>query len=173
MLLAVLALGAGALASRLTGGRFAAIKGMNLRWVGALLAGATLELAAGIWASGPVGMGVLVAGYVLLVGFAVANIRLTGMVLVAAGLLANAIVITLNGGMPVRGVHPGVALDPRHHGERASDRLTGLADVIHVAPIGETVSGGDIVLCLGAATVTWTLTRPDRRRESRRPQPAS
>jgi Family of unknown function (DUF5317) len=172
MLLAVLALGAGALASRLAGGRLGAVKDVDLRWVAALLVGAALELAAGILA-GPFGMAVLVAGYVLLVGFAVANIRVTGMVLVAAGLLANATVIALNGGMPVRGVHPGVALDPRHHGERPSDRITGLADVIHVGPVAETVSGGDIVLCLGAATVTWTLTRPDRRRGSRRPQPAS
>jgi hypothetical protein len=173
MLLAVLAIVAGAGVSRLTGGRLTAARGVTLRWVGALLGGVVLEVAAGFWASGPAGTLLQVAGYVLLVGFALANIRITGMVLVAAGLAANAAVIAVDNGMPVRGVQSSVPLDPRHHAQRGSDRLIGLADLIHLAPIGETVSGGDIVLCLGAATVTWTLTRTDRRRRPSHPQPAS
>ena len=48
--------------------------------------------------------GILLAGYVLLICFAVRNAGLTGMVLVAVGLLANLAVIAVDGGMPVRGL---------------------------------------------------------------------
>ena len=60
---------------------------------------------------------VLVAGYLLLVGFALRNAGLTGMVLVAFGLLANLAVIVVDGGMPVRGLPAGAADGPRHHGD--------------------------------------------------------
>jgi hypothetical protein len=84
------------------------------------------------------------------------------MVLVAFGLFANATVITLNGGMPVRGLPAGATAGARHHGERPGDHLTALADVVHLAPLHETVSPGDLVLSLGVATVVVGLMRPRR-----------
>jgi hypothetical protein len=173
MLLAIMAIAVGTVASLITGGRFVADRMVRVRGVRALLGGAVLEVAAGLGGPGAVGTALVVTGYALLVAFAVANLRITGMVLVAAGLLANATVMALDGGMPVRGAQSSVAADPRHHAVRPSDRLVGLADVISLGPIGETVSGGDIILCLGAATVTWSLTRPSRRRPPTRARSTS
>ena len=134
----------------------------RLRGLGLLLAGAICALGAR-WVGGGVGAGILVAGYVLMVCFALRNAGLTGMVLVAVGLLANLAVIVVDQGMPVRGLPAGVSDGWRHHGERPGDHLTGLADVVRLAPLGETVSAGDIVLSLGAGTAVVALMRPRRR----------
>jgi hypothetical protein len=104
----------------------------------------------------------MIAGYVLMIGFALRNVAVTGMVLVAAGLLANLTVIAVDRGMPVRGLAAEVSDGWRHHGERPADRLMGLADVVRT-PLGETISAGDIVLSLGVATAVVSLMRPRRR----------
>jgi uncharacterized protein DUF5317 len=163
MLLALIALAIGCALGLILGGSFRNLWRVSLRDVGLLLAGALCELAGDRWGSGWAGTVVVMIGFVLLLGFAVRNIKLTGMVLVAAGLLSNMTVIALNSGMPVRGVPAGVTYGPRHHGERPGDRLIGLADVVHIAPLGETVSAGDIVLSVGVATVVAGLMRPARR----------
>jgi hypothetical protein len=128
-----------------------------------LLSGASCEFAGSVWGAGWVGNAVLIAGYLMLVIFAATNIATTGMVLVAAGLLSNLVVIAVDGGMPVRGIQPGAADGPRHHGIRPGDHLTALADEVRIAPLGETVSAGDIVISIGAAAAVATLMRPRRR----------
>lgn len=163
MSLVALALVAGVLAGLLLGGRLRHVAGTRLRSVGLLLGGAVAEFAGSRWGDGAVGTGILIAGYLLLVGFALRNLAITGMVLVAMGLLANLTVVALNGGMPVRGLPAGTTYGPRHHGQRPGDRLTGLADVVHLPALGEIVSPGDLVLGLGVATVVVTLMRPSRR----------
>ncbi len=145
------------------GGRFANLRRASLSRVRILLAGAGCELAGDRWVSGWAGAFVVMAGFLLLLWFAVGNIRLTGMVIVAAGLLSNLTVIALDGGMPVRGFPAAATFGPRHHGERPGDHLIGLADVVHIAPLGEMVSAGDIVLAVGVATVIAGLMRPARR----------
>ena len=162
MSLVVVALAAGVVAGLLLGGSFRRLAGARLRAVGLLLAGAGCEILTR-WVGGVTGAVILIVGYVLLLGFAWRNVATTGMVLVAVGLLANLTVITVNRGMPVRGVPPGLTYGWRHHGERPGDHLTGLADVVPVTPLGETVSAGDIVLSLGVATVVASLMRPSRR----------
>jgi hypothetical protein len=153
MSLALIALVLGCVAGLAMGGKFANLRRMSLGKVRLLLAGAFCEFAGDRWVSGWAGAVVVVAGFLLLFGFAVRNIKLTGMVLVAA----------LDGGMPVRGVPAGVTSGPRHHGEKPGDHLIGLADVVHIAPLGEMVSAGDIVLAVGVATVIAGLMRPARR----------
>jgi len=162
MSLVVVALTAGVVAGLLLGGSFRRLAGTRLRTAGLLLAGAGCEILTR-WVGGVTGAVILIVGYVLLLGFAWRNVATTGMVLVAVGLLANLTVITVNRGMPVRGVPPGLTYGWRHHGERPGDHLTGLADVVPVTPLGETVSAGDIVLSLGVATVVASLMRPSRR----------
>jgi hypothetical protein len=164
MLLVVVALVAGTAAGLLLGGRARHLAGSRLRSAGLLLGGAAGEFVGNRWGAGAVGTGIIVAGYVLLVAFALRNAAITGMVLVAAGLLANAAVIALDDGMPVRGAPAGATFGARHHGERPGDHLTGLADVVRVPVIAETVSAGDLVLSVGVATVVVTLLRPTRRR---------
>lgn len=153
------AVAAGGLAGLLTGGRIGNLRHIRLHWLGVLLAGAVCEFVGSRWGSGSVGLPVLVAGYVLLVGFAVRNVAHPGLVLIAVGLLANALVIGLDHGMPVRDLPPGTTDGVRHHGVRPGDRLTGLADVVRLSPLGETVSGGDVVLAVGVATAVASALR--------------
>jgi Family of unknown function (DUF5317) len=163
MWLVVIALVGGSIVGLCLGGRPRRFGDIRLHGLGLLVAGAGCELAGSRWGAGWPGTAIVVAGYVLLLGFAVRNAALTGMVLVAMGLAANLTVIALDGGMPVRGLAPG-AYGGRHHAERPGDHLTGLADVVPITPIGETVSAGDLVLALGVATVLVGALRPSRRR---------
>jgi hypothetical protein len=171
MPLVLMALAAGLLAGVLLGGSVRRLARARLRDAGLLFGGLACELGTR-WIGGTAGAAVMITAYLLLVCFAVRNAGITGMVLVAVGLVANLTVIAVDGGMPVRGLPAGVADGWRHHGERAGDRLTGLADVIPLSPVGETVSAGDVVLSLGVATAVVSLMRPRRRRrQPRRPAP--
>jgi hypothetical protein len=157
MLLGTLALAAGCLIGLAAGGRLSNLGRRRLRGAGLLVAGSALEFAGDRWGSGWSGLGVILAGFVALFAFALANLRVTGMVLVAAGILSNLAVIGLDRGMPVRGVPPGYTYGPRHHGQRPGDHLVGLDDAIRVPILGDWVSAGDVVLSLGAATVMVSL----------------
>ncbi len=162
MPLVVVALLAGLLAGLLLGGSVRRLATGRLHGFGLLCTGAACELATR-WVGGGAGAGIMIAGYVLMICFALRNAAVTGMVLVAVGLAANLTVIAIDRGMPVRGLAAGASDGWRHHGERPGDRLTGLADVVPVTPLGETVSAGDIVLSLGVATAMVSLMRPRRR----------
>jgi hypothetical protein len=165
MLLPWCAVVAGLTVGLLTGGRLHRLAEAQLRLVPLLVAGAVLEAAGSLWLSGGWGLAALLAGYVSLLAFALANAARTGMILVAAGLLANLVVIAVDGGMPVRGLAGGISAGARHHGIRAGDHLTFLADVVHLPALSETVSAGDIVLSIGVATViVGLLHTPPRRR---------
>lgn len=123
----------------------------------------------------------LLLSYACLLVFALANVHLVGMALVAIGILLNATVIALNGGMPVhRGaivtagiVEEGhvddVHTDRKHHLEQPDDRLTALADKIPVRPLREVVSFGDVVMAVGVADVLAHLLRRPGRRHSAEP----
>lgn len=126
-----------------------------------------------------VAFALLLASYLLLAAFTIANIRLFGMVAVTIGLLANLLVIAVNEGMPVRReavIKAGIATDDRdlatirmqskHHYERPSDDLMFLADIIPVRPLREVLSVGDVVMSAGIAAVVATLLR----REPSHPQ---
>jgi hypothetical protein len=176
MLLAAVAIVAGTLAGWLSGRRLPA---RRRPWRAAALmpAGAAMVLAGGRWIGGASGLVVLVAGYGLLAVFAAANRRRPGLVLVAAGLLANLAVVTADHGMPVRGLPAGVQVAGHHHGLSTRDHLAALADTIRVAPLGETISPGDVLVTLGGAVglFTWLEPRPVRRRTGPagpRPRPA-
>jgi Family of unknown function (DUF5317) len=166
MLLPLIAVVAGVAIGGLAGGSWRHAAQAPVRNLPLLLAGVACEFVATWWGSGWTGFALVVAGLVLLLGFAVSNLALTGMVLVAAGLLSNLVVIALNGGMPVHGVPPGATYGPRHHGLRPGDHLTGLADVVHVGFLGQTLSAGDIILAVGVTTVIVALLRPPRHRET-------
>ncbi|MBU4555424.1 MAG: DUF5317 domain-containing protein [Actinobacteria bacterium] len=96
---------------------------------------------------------------------ALTNRRITGMLLVAAGVLANACVVVVNGGMPVLAANlPGavtiegldaIAKSWLHVSATASTQLLVLADVIPIpGPQGlrGLASLGDILLALGVAS---------------------
>lgn len=166
MLIAVIAVAAGAAFGLARGGRLPELGLVRLRAWWLLAGGAGAELVASRWVTGEGALAVAIAGYALLLGFAAANIRLTGMILVTVGLMSNLVVIAVDSGMPVRGQQAGVTLGPLHHGQATGDHLTGLGDVVHIAPLDEQVSAGDLVLALGAAVVTVSLLRPRPRRSA-------
>jgi len=105
----------------------------------------------------PVGLAVSAA---LVMAFLARNRGLRGTGLVALGLLANALVVGLNGAMPVRleaaaragtGVQALVLGDTRHELEGPATRLRLLGDVIPVPlPVRpEVVSVGDVLVAAG------------------------
>jgi len=123
---------------------------------------------------GDAAFALLLASYVLLAAFTVANIRIFGMVAVTIGLLANLLVIAVNEGMPVRReavIKAGIADDDRdlatismqskHHYERPSDDLMILADIIPVRPLREVLSIGDVAMSAGIAAVVAALLRKE------------
>jgi hypothetical protein len=124
-------------------------------------AGAVAELSAAHLLGSTTSVAVALAGYALLCAFGLSNRLHPGMLLVTAGLLANATVILADAGMPVAGV-PAGASSGYHHGLRPGDHLTALADVIPVT--SERLSPGDVVLSAGGAVSLFTWVPPVRRR---------
>ena len=125
---------------------------------------------------------VLVASYVALLVFCVANLRLAGMGLVAVGLMMNFAVIAANQSMPVRAdaiVASGAAtraelsrinFGAKRHLERPDDRLQFLGDIIAVPIAAEVLSFGDLVMSVGVADVIAHLLGRRRRRKPKEPQ---
>ena len=163
MWLALISVAAGCGVGLLAGGRLSNLTGAQLRWLWLLGAGAACEAVADRWLVGSDGLWLVVAGYVLMLGFAIRNLPRWGSVLVAAGLFSNLLVIGLNGGMPVRGVTAGAQLGGHHHGLQPSDRLTGLSDTVYLSPLGETLSAGDILLASGVGLIAGFVVVRGRR----------
>lgn len=160
--LALIAVVCGAAGGLLAGRRPPRRSGVPLPALAAALAGALCLTAGRGW------LPAAAAGYALLLAAAALEWRRVGMVLVAAGLLANVAVIAADGGMPVKGLPPGAAAGPLHHGASAGDRLVALSDVIAVPVVSETVSPGDVALSLGGAVVMFFWLEPRRRLEAAR-----
>ena len=127
----------------------------------------------------------VLASYALLLGFALLNLHLAGMGVVMIGMLANAAVIGLNDGMPIRPaavVAAGLATpeqaermraDVKRRPERPGDRLVVLADIVPVAPLREVVSFGDLAIGVGVGDVVVHLMRPRSRARTKRADPVA
>jgi hypothetical protein len=114
----------------------------------------------------------------VVLGFAVANLRLVGMGLIALGLAANGLVIVVDHGMPVRGsavVAAKVASEAKlhtlhfgakHHLEKSGDHWMVLADIIPLPlPLSPAVlSFGDLVMDFGVADLLVHLLQKKRLR---------
>jgi hypothetical protein len=154
-----------------TGGRPRNIALRPLRGAMALGAAVVLQALPQLFdVTGAVGLACVIGSYVLLLAFALANIRLVGMPVVLLGLLLNVVVIVLNGGMPVRAeairtVDPQVNVDridfgAKRHLEDPGDRLTVLGDVVPVPAIDQVLSFGDLILAFGVGDVVFRLLKP-------------
>ncbi len=119
------------------------------------------------WGGGFVTLLRLVA-LLLLLAFALVNLRVGGMVLVAAGLGLNLLVTLLNWGRPVSrwaleasgAVEDGNAANLVVHGGRTLDGglLAFLGDTIPL-PWGQVISVGDVLLLIGVCLVTASVVR--------------
>ena len=181
MLLVVVALAVGGIAGVAVGGRLRHIDTHPVAWPGLLPVGVLLEAAAGHWGLPGGSWPAMVIGGACLLGFALRNLVLTGMGIVAVGLLANLTVIGLDRGMPVEpaalvsaglssaATLPAVRYGPSHHAEGPDDRLVFLDDRLPVPPFHVVVSLGDLVLAAGVADVVAHLlqARPRYARRAR------
>lgn len=164
MLLALIAIAAGAAGGWLSGRRpgRAGLARMPGAWrsPGLVPLGAIALLAGGHGLDGGLGLASTATGYAALIAFAAINGRRPGLALVAVGLLANMAVVVVDRGMPVRDGPPGVQIGGHHHGLSSRDHLAGLADTMRLAPIGETVSPGDLVAAAGGAMAMYFWLEP-------------
>ncbi|MDP9453895.1 MAG: DUF5317 domain-containing protein [Actinomycetota bacterium] len=173
MRLAVLATLGGLVVALLAGGRLANLSDERLRWPALAFVALALYWAPSLLGlDGPPAVALALAAYAALLSFAAANLRLVGMAVVALGLGLNALVILLNGGMPVDPaavVATGLArpdevaameLGPSRQWQQEDDPLAVLGDIVPVTPLGEVVSFGDLILAGGLADVAFRLLHP-------------
>lgn len=174
----VVVLGAGVL-GWLTGGEWWRLAQLPMRGRWLVVVAAAGELVAGVAAalsgSRPAYICGLIVAALAAAGFCLRNLRLAGVPLVAAGLVANALVVGLNGAMPVsiiataRAGAPISAIaagtDPRHEVAGAGSRLRTLGDVIPVPlPVRpEVVSPGDVLVVSGLGELLLLGMRRRRR----------
>ncbi|MCL2393778.1 MAG: DUF5317 family protein [Acidimicrobiaceae bacterium] len=169
MLLTIVALVVGGVIGLATGGKLRHAASRRIAWWGLLVIGFGLELAADRVLTGSASYAAMIAGPVCLLLWAAGNARLTGVGLVALGVLLNGLVLTLDRGMPVEraalaraGViatraAPVSVGGHRHHVATAADRFRVLDDRIALGPSHQVVSAGDIVLAVGTANLVVHL----------------
>jgi hypothetical protein len=162
----------GVVAGLLAGGSLRHFERVHVYWWGAALTGLALQAAPlERWFVDDVVVTALLASYGSLIAFAWVNRRLPAAPLILLGLVLNAVVIGLNGGMPVSaaairaaggddGLLPASIDDGKHHLMTSSDVLTPLADVIGLPPpIGTVLSIGDVFLYAGLVVFTVMVMR--------------
>ena len=164
-------------------GRLTNMSRRSLRGWSVLAAGIATQAAAGRVGGPEWTTSLVLASYVLLLVFAALNLHLVGMGVVMIGMMANAAVIGVNDGMPIRPsavVAAGLATpeqaermraDVKRRPERPADRLVMLGDIIPVPPLREVVSFGDLAIGVGVADVIVHLMRPARRVRARTDAP--
>jgi hypothetical protein len=132
-----------------------------------------------VWVAAPF-LILLAVSALLAAGFLAVNRGVRGTGLVAAGLLSNALVVGLNGAMPVSADASGragistqdiLSADPRHELAGPATRLDLLGDVVPVLlPVHpEVVSPGDVLVAAGLAELVVLGMRPRRRSYSALP----
>src|SRR6266508_429461 len=130
-------------------GRLSNLGLARIRWWGFIVAGLLLQFVPLPGGDGGTDLlirtVVLSLSFIMLVSFALINVRVPGMVLIMVGVLANFAVIAANGGMPVSadalrdsGQHAELAQmrqsdADKHHLVTDSDSSTFLDDIIHAA----------------------------------------
>lgn len=154
----------------LLGGGLRGFPSVTIRWWALALVGVILQV---LPIAGDGGFWALLGSFVLLIVFAIVNIRAPGFILILTGLLLNGFVIAANHGMPVtpsaiaRSDQLSTLEDLERHGgakhHLANDGtvLLPLADVIAIpSPIGQVLSVGDLCVYLGVGWFVVVAMRP-------------
>ncbi len=177
MLVLAIAVVAAMLVPLLTRGSYARLARTPWYWTPLLFAGLAIQvvleyvtLPRAHWHD--VGYGLLVASYVLILGFCARNFVLKGIGIVMIGIACNALVIALNQGMPVkippkwqhqRWAEPTV----KHHPQQHDDKLVFLSDTIVLEhPYDAVLSFGDLILAVGLCDVAYNASRRRRPRHA-------
>ncbi|WP_238173391.1 DUF5317 domain-containing protein [Kribbella speibonae] len=163
LVLLVMVLAAGAAIA--TGGRFGRLAGTTLTGVHWLAAAAIGQLLGSLFGGTAYPVG-LIGSAVCIAVFLRMNLRHAGVGLLALGFFSNAVVVALNGAMPVSlnalaraGVSGAVVTDPRHEISGSATRLQWLGDVVPVAlpGLGQAISPGDVLIAAGAGLLLFAL----------------
>jgi Family of unknown function (DUF5317) len=155
------------------GGSLRDFPGVHLRWWGLAIAGVVLQMA---FPGGALSIPSLIASFVALLAFAILNVRAPGFVPILVGLSLNALVIVVNGGMPVTAhaisasgqsdTIAGLATNTdgqKHFLSNADTKLLPFGDVIAIPrPVAQAVSVGDLCVHLG---VGWFIVAGMRKRQ--------
>ena len=158
-MLLVVALLVALLLGWLAGGSLAALGALPLRGQRLVVAALSAQVLGAV-VGGPLFPLGLAVSAALAATFLVVNRGVRGTGLVALGLSANALVVALNGAMPVSpaaaqvaGIGPRALMDARHEVLSDRTRLPALADVVPVRfPLRpEVVSPGDVLVAAGLA----------------------
>lgn len=162
----------------LTRGSYRRLFARRWYWGSLLVAGLVLQAALGRIDAPPdhthqVGFGLLVASYVLILGFTMRNALRTGMMVVSVGIAANFVAIAVNQGMPVDVpgdwvATGGVTTTVKHHPQASDDQLLFLSDILVIRRFDEVISFGDLILAAGLCNVTFHASRKARRRTKSR-----
>jgi hypothetical protein len=158
----------------LTSGSFTRLAEVRFRRAWLLVVGLALQIALELVDLAParyddVGVAILLASYVALLGFCASNIRTRGIELIGLGIALNAIVIALNLGMPYK-VADGLSAETtvKHRPTRDDDVAVFLSDQIVIgSPADVAISVGDIVLAVGIVELAYAGSRQRRRRPGR------
>ena len=109
------------------------------------------------------GFGILIATYVFLIGFIVANLNYKSLWIALVGISSNAIVIALNQGMPVKASGNYVPVDSiKHQAATSKDLLKPLSDIIVINKLKVAISVGDIIFGFGLILACIMLSRKDK-----------
>jgi hypothetical protein len=162
-----------------TGGSYRRLADAPWRWGGLLALGLGLQLLLdtglvpkSAWHSE--GFGILVASYVILVGFCAGNLLVRGMAVVLIGVALNGFIITIDQGMPVK-IPPDwqtsspVGASVKHHPRVAGDHLLALTDIIVLRKLDAVISFGDLIIAFGLVDATYWASRRTRRTRSHAP----
>ena len=182
VILIVGALLAGIVVGLATGGSWQRLADIHFRWWPLAFVGLGMQLMPVPAFSGRLDewleVALLVGSYVILLTFVAVNIRLPGVPLLAVGFVLNAIVVSVNAGMPVTdsALRQAFGADYRderadliahggrkHHIATGDDQLMFLADVIPLGgPVKQVVSVGDVVWLAGTIWVIAGAMRGPR-----------
>lgn len=155
--------------SLLRGGRFARIADADLQRSWLLFAGLALQVGVDIATAREVlapteGYAAVALSQLLVLAWVASNWWRPGMVLVFVGLALNALVMGLNGGMPVDldavralGFEDPTIIEGKHVVMTEETRLPWLADVLALPIVRTIISVGDLVLAAGLVPLTHHL----------------
>jgi len=174
----VIAVVVGVVVGLLRGGRFSHLAERPFRSVWLLIVGVVLQAGTEIFhLPKTLDVVAVLVSYGSLALFAVRNLRLAGMGVVAIGLVLNIIPIAVNEGMPVRAsavVESGIVASRasvaglrfggKRHVATSADHLTVLGDILPDPLFHEVLSFGDLAMSVGIAAVVVNLLLPTRRR---------
>lgn len=174
VLLAILSLLTGAAVGRIRGGRLAGIVDARIKAKGLLVAGIGASLILNVLEPS-VPMFWLTIAMLSFLGFAAANLTLTGMIVLTIGMVLNLFPVLANGAVPVSelalqsvGVVDAAGsavIDGPRESTATATRLAFLGDVIPVPVVNRVVSIGDLVVLVALADLTMNLFLRARRRE--------